>query len=218
METKQIAFWGMEYYDIIINLACIIAYTNKRILIIDLSDNLSLKYSIQQPEDLEIGLFTTRIPNVDYTQLYESKKLLLYDYVFVYFGRRVDECDMKEFDVTILLLDQQIYNVLQFNQTKFKSKMILLTINEAIDYKIGTTYLENQLNQKVESSFLIHIDDVNKIQRLNYLYNQKISIRKFSGEYRKMIFEIAKVLSFDCEPKKLIKKAFKAVKRGRFQS
>lgn len=214
MNNKYVGFFGVDKYDVILYIASLISCADKKILLVDYSENKALSYSVQKPMNLDTEIYSTRIKNVDFLSADHINAALNYDYVFIDFGFNYEHVDVDKCQCYISITDQQIHNIeslKKLNPFDIGKAVIILS---GVNYKIDSNFVAQQLNLKNnDKMFFVYDDNVNTIHKLDCLYTNKISFKRCSKDFKAMIFGIVDlILSEDTQD---IKKLYRLAERRR---
>lgn len=191
LETKHIGFIGIDKYDIMLLLSSILSCSNKKILLVDLSESKALTMSVQKPDGFKASIFSTRIPGVDFLNGNYLPDKNEYDFIFFDFGYNANHPYMDKCLHYIIVTDQQLHNIKRLcNLSLFKTENAIIMLL-SIDYKINYKYISEQLN--VTENDRIHAvyeeSVINRI-KLDCQYTNRVSMKDASRGYKNMLFDI----------------------------
>lgn len=213
MSTKTVAFIGIEKYEIIHYVSRVLFNLNKKVLLIDLSENKYLSYSIPKPNAVQ-KIVDYR--GVDFTEEMAEKELLeKYDYVFIEYDFNIHNDELKKFDEVIAVTDLQIPNTKRLMYTLLRNNNATLIIKDTLKYKIDEKHIKECLFNLIQENkvYTIELDYENYKLKLDSLYNTIFKFNKCSRDMKETIYEIVMMLTEEEEIN--IKKAFRNAERGK---
>ena len=120
MENKILGFFGVDKYDIILYLSRILYTLNKKILLLDCSENRALTYSIPMPNQIlceERDCYIVNYRGIDCaSNSFISQELMEkykqeYDVILMDFGFQENHELVENCTHIVLVLDQKLHNL-----------------------------------------------------------------------------------------------------------
>lgn len=192
MTSNIVAYVGIDNFDIILYLSRILIRLDKKVLLVDHSDTMSLKYSIPQPEGVNSDSDIIHYRNVDFTTAYINKEMqAAYDDILIAYG-------FNKFIVDISICNHLIYvtNPYRFNQERFsgiaydmhiagavKRTLLIRDISAAAVNPVRVADRIDKMLTK-EGISVLYKDDKDDNNRLSYHNNRIYTFKSISNEMK----------------------------------
>lgn len=226
MENKIIGFLGVDKYDIILYLSRILYKLNKKILLLDCSENRALTYSIPMPNHILCEGDDSYIVNyrgIDcasnsvITQEIMEKYKQEYHVILMDFGFQENHELVENCTHIVLVLDQKLHNlkrIRQFSLPKECEKFLIFY--EVYGCKISLNYIIEELVFDIPEDNIYEVfqDSVDIKRSIDCQYNDVIRFHKLTKPYQKLLHSIVATLYPENKTKEKAK-AFLRAKYGR---
>lgn len=221
-------FYGVSSYDTIQYLARILYNAGESVLMLDLSEDHSLAYSVPVPEELKDDVVDYR--GVAFSIHYEPDMDFDYSQILIYFGLANPKLPV---DYAFLLTDCErvTLNVIKRAMHRIQFRKGSLQENEIHDgqfmpatpnviiYGVAAStrqkYILAELGIDENDCELLELDDVDLEARLLCQFDTVFRFKKISELYRTILIAMAESLLRNKITKKELRKAYKKAERGK---
>ena len=192
MTSNIVAYVGIDNFDIILYLSRILIRLGKKVLLVDHSDTMSLKYSIPQPEGFNTDSEIMHYRNVDFTTALITKEMqALYDDILIAYG-------FNKFIMDISICNYIVYvtNAYRYNQERFgciaydmyirgELKKALL-IRDVSDAAVNSILVASKIDKGLteEGISVLFKDDRDDKNSLRYHNNRMYKFKDISNEMK----------------------------------
>ncbi len=216
MDNNVIGFIGVDMSDILFYLSRILYHLEKRIILVDLSDNKEIINSLANKTGLDLYHYN----GVDITcKMEHISNFKNYDHVFIYYGFRYDDsvnlCNRIVFTTDMnprhIALTSNFYKEL----AKESSTLISFLIRNVFDIKIKVEYIIEKIHHSLDKEKVacIYADFEDMKTSLVNQYNLEITFQKISPSLKQFLKEM--VIKIEPSRKeKEINAAYKKAERG----
>lgn len=221
MASNIVAYIGIDNFDNILYLSRILTKLGKKVLIIDHSESLSIKYSIPQPEGVNCNREIITYRQVDFTMATLTREIVdLYDDILISYGFLVPEDDISYCNLVVYVTD-----LYQFNQERLVSQSDLyhltenarkvLLIKVMIDIKISSEHITEQVREQLqlESVSVLYRDEQDYSNGLICHYNGVFRFTDISKKLKKYLMVEVSQLHKDIN-KEQLRTAYRRARRG----
>lgn len=214
MQAKLIGFVGIEKYDIIYYLASVISALNKSVLVVDSSDEESLKTTIPTIFLEENDVFHYKNMDVVLDPKTTSVDFNSYDYVLIDFGFDVKNKTLITMNEIYMVTDLQMHHAHEFKDLElglYQERFLI--VRDSLKYKSIDRYILQEFDSKsigLHNSFALRLDEQDKLRMLDCMYNDSFKFNDISSSFQNLLYAI---LSPDVSEKEFLK-AFKIASRG----
>lgn len=182
MASNIVAFIGMDNFDNIIYLSRILFKLGKKVLIIDHSEVMSIKYSIPQPEGISCDDEIITYRHVDFTTMEVNQEMISnYNDILIFYGFREPIADIAFCNRLVFVTD-----LFQNNQERIRDLIhhikftehvaVEILIKDIIDMKISPNIIAESLSEylpQMEVSNL-YFDEKDYLNGLSCHYNDNV--------------------------------------------
>jgi hypothetical protein len=219
MANNVVAYVGIENFDYILYTARILTKAGKKVLLIDHSESMLLKYSFPQPEGIHCddNLITYR--GVDFTTISANLDLInLYDDILIFYGFNASCFDMVYCNRIICVTDLFRYHhekiVASLSESFFlKHGRLELLVRDYLDIKSTLATIINQLNITSDNITKLYRDDCDYENSLNCHFSRNIHFNRISKSLKLYLIREVEKLHPDME-KKQLRKAYRQAGKG----
>ena len=220
MQTKRVAFLGIDKYQIMHFMSRILLNMQKKVLLIDQSETGALTASIPMPENYK-GILTD-YRGIDFScdaQALCSEITDNYDYVFIDFGFEVKHSAISQCDFIILVTDMQLYQAKRLNVITLSHKIPTnLVLMNVIYYKIQVSHIIEHLSKyQIDSTNVFEVErcDEDYKQQLDCLYNTVVPFKRCSRGFKQMVTQLVhQILGEESQKVAEVKRALIRAERG----
>jgi len=214
-QATIIGWVGIEKYDIILYLAKLLTCLNKKVLLIDRSENEALSYCIPTPAMLNPKTSKITFRNIDFIKDRNVSDFVHddYDYILIDFGFKTAHADIYKCSKIIIVTDKQQHNINKIKTLKFNTEDVLLIL-KVQGNRSELDILQESISDTlpIKDQIVIEFDEIDKEKMITLQYNNEIKIKRLSGQYVNLLEQIMTIiLNFD---RKEFGQAYKQLKRG----
>ncbi|MGB8455261.1 MAG: hypothetical protein WCD89_23385 [Anaerocolumna sp.] len=214
IKANVIGFLGIETYDLILYISKLLINLNQEVLIIDNSETEALTCCIPIPESLNPKISKINYRHIDFVKERTSNEYMDdYDFIFVDFGFKTSNKDIKNCSFIYLVTDKQQHNILRIQNLKLTQEVYLI-IKDIIKSE-NAAYLADNLKENkinVKQYYCLYYDDADKENMISLQYNNDIKFKNQSGQLKELLNQlIIETLHFN---KTEVGQAYKKAKRG----
>jgi len=227
INTKVIGFVGSEQFDLILYLSRVLKNLDKKVLLIDFSQDFKLSACIPFSKQM-LAKNKNNSKVIDYSGVdiimkgEEEKNISFYmgsdyDFILVDFGFNLKDKNIMKCNDLFLVTDFYKTNVSKFNNSlldEFQNKF--LVFRDVVDGKLTPGYIldEHLPNLEVERKHCntLYLDSIDIKIKIDLQYDTNVRFKKLSSNLKNWIKDVATYLSG--QTKKEIEKAYKAAERG----
>ena len=208
-----IGWVGIEKYDIILYLAKLLTCLNKKVLLIDRSENSALTYCIPIPAIMNATSNKVNFRNIDFIKERNVSDFINdYDYILIDFGFKTTHADIYKCDKIIIVTDKQQHNIDTMYTLKSKSEVLLVLKAEGNKREIDALQESIREQLQIEDIVVMGFDEIDKEKMIMLQYNSEIKMKRLSGQYIYLLEQImTTILKFDSKD---FGQAYKQLKRG----
>lgn len=209
-----IGWVGIEKYDIILYLAKLTTCLNKKVLLIDRSENEALSYCIPTPTIMNAKTKKITYRNIDFIKDRNVSDFVKdYDYIFIDFGFKTTHADIYKCSKLIIVTDKQQHNINKIYTLRFSPQDALLVLKTERNKKEIDALQESIRDQlQIDNIVAMEFDEIDKEKMILLQYNNEIKVKRLSGQYVYLLEQImTMILNFDSKD---FGQAYKQLKRG----
>jgi hypothetical protein len=215
IKANIVGFIGIETYDIILYTAKLLYNLKKKVLVIDQSESEALTFCIPIPDTMNAKLTKINFSNIEFIKDRSALEFVCeYDYILIDFGFSLHNKEVIHCSQLFFVTDKQQHNIFKLQSLKINQCETHLIIKDVIQ-KENAAYLFDNLKEyslNLKDYFYLYYDDIDKENMTSLQYSYDIKLKKLSGQFRYMLFEIlSEIFGFDISE---IGQAYKHAKRG----
>lgn len=232
-KTKKeilIGFLGIEKYEIILYLSRILKQLNKRVLVLDCSENGALDagvcYFREQPAVYGKIQDYRGIDYVNYTlqdyigteeyYVFEEKRKE-YDFILIDFGFLRIHPLMAACHRYFFVSDQQRHNILRIKEAVKRCNVpFIVVLRDILACKVSLNYFTDFIeeNKYAEEIQILYRNETDTREQIQCQYGQAVNFQKLSKDTKEFLKNIVKKLLPNCTKEEIIK-ALKRAERGK---
>lgn len=219
LANNIVAYIGIDNFDHILYLSRILSHLGKKVLLIDHSDTLSLKYSIPMPDGLDCSSDMVDYKHVEFTTSEISEEIKeKYDDIIIFCGFNPREEDINSCNRVVFVTDQYRYNYdrvssLYPNDSNVSQIEPELLVKEATTSKITANVITDHMGITFSPNNIsvLYFDEQDYNNSLICHFNQSFQFKKISKQLQDyLIREVSRFY-----PESSIKDIISSYKRAR---
>ncbi len=212
-KAKIIGWIGIDKYDLIMYFSMLLSGTNKKVLLIDQSENEALSYCIPVPGALNPKGSKVSYKNIDFINGKNVVDFMDdYDYILIDFGFKTTHRDVYKCNKIFLVTDRQQHNIDRITNLKAETEEVFLIYRDSRRNKISV--LQSSIEQiiPIKSHFILDFYDFDKDKMVALQYSNQIQIHKLPRQMKYLLEQImTEILNFNHYE---LGQAYKKLKRG----
>lgn len=197
MANNIVAFIGHNHFDILIYLSRILLKLDKKVLVIDHSEEKSILSFVPKPLGIDADSEVITYLQVDFTSMIFNESMLDdYDDILISMGYNMiyDSLDFSNHWVLVTDLFGFNHDRLGYYLEKYyiKAEPITLLIRNYMDTTLSLDRILKNINISIDKNkvFFIHRNDLDYINSLLCHYNSSFSFMKISKGLQKYLKEL----------------------------
>ncbi len=215
MNKNWLGFFGSDKYDIILYFSRFLLKLDKKVLVLDLSENKAVSYSIPNPEQLKEVDYRGVVFSTDLNSLDLEKE---YDYILIDFGFNANNMLLSDCEKVIYVTDQQVHHIEPLtvfcnSHTLEDSQKEFLIVKDCLSTKVKVEYIAKKLGKQFGENevFTMFFDETDYGNRLlaQHTYNFKF---KGSSDVKAICMAL---IEHENLSKKALNKAYKRAEGGK---
>jgi len=221
MGNNTVAYVGLDNFDIILYISRVLMKLGKKVLLVDHSETMAIKYCIPQPKGLNCQRDIITYQGVDFTSKILSKQMQEeYDDILILYGYQEPTSDLELCNricfVTDLYISNQerLMNLIHgYSSTGVKDKSLL--IKHKADIKVRLDYLFECFHKEVnpEHITVLYYNEIDEINALVCQYHGVYKFKDISKYIKNFILDEVKKLHPEIRIK-MITNAFRLARKG----
>ena len=221
MANNIVVYIGLDNFDHILYLSRILSHLGKKVLLIDHSDTLSLKYSMPLPDGLDCSKEMIHYIHVEFTASVISEEMKnKYDDIIIFCGFNPREEDISSCNRMVFVTDQYRYNYDRVSSLYSAGPYVSqiepeLLVKEATSSKITTNVITDHMGITFSPSNInvLYFDERDYNNSLICHFNQSFKFIKVSKQLQDyLIREVARFYP-EINPKEIIS-SYKRARKG----
>lgn len=219
MADKIIAFVGVDKYELILYLSRILYHLNKKVLLVDFSENEALLQSVTIPETLKEDPGYIDYRGIDFIQgqYFQWRMTKDYNFILIDMGFHNDNEIIKYCNKVIYVTDLQLHNLKRIkNPDSFDINNQYLIIKDVFECKIKPDFVLEQIDLNVYEHhvFILFQDSVDFKVKVLSQYDHSFTFGNLSKPIQCFLKDMTMVL-VEGITEKQINTAYHKAERGK---
>jgi len=221
LASNIVAYIGIDNFDNILYLACILTRLGKKVLVIDHSESMWLQYSIPQPKGSNCRKEIITYRQVDFTmQSINQKMKEEYDDILIFCGFNKEEKDLAECTRMVFVTDLFRFNYHRIPDITCNMKVNgnveqELLIKDVATIKITPDIIIERIGLKIDENHVqvLYRDENDYTNSLVCHYNGSFCMKRISKQRKAYLMEEVKKLHPEIDNQHM-KTAFRRAEKG----